>query len=113
MRAHTPSIATIGALGRPKSPRLAAQIDGDDASAAILEGITRIGITVTDLVKSVTGTVVMADPRLLTELVAEGIGLIDLALRVETGGGGEGWRHESHHEAGGKSQLKGLTHGDT
>ena len=90
MRTRTPLIAAIGALGSPKSPGLAAKIDGDDAGAAILEGITRIGVTVADLVEGVAGAVMIADPCFLTELVPERIGLIDFALRLKTGGGGEG-----------------------
>jgi len=113
VRARTPSIAAIGALGRPKGPRLAAKIDGDDASAAILESITGIGVTVADLIEGVAGALMIADPRFLTELVAERIGLIDFALRIKTGGRGEGRCDQSQHETGGEGQSRKLTHGGT
>ena len=113
MRTRTRSVAAVDLLGDAKVSQLGAKIDRDDAGTAILEGVARIGITIANFIQCVAGAVVIADPSLLTELVAERIGLIDLALRIETDGCGKRRRGESQHETSGERQSEGLTHRNT
>jgi len=107
------SVAAIDGLGGPEGPGLAAQVDGDDAGPAILERVAGIGVTVADLVEGFAGPVVVAEARFLAELEAKGVGLIDFALGIEAGRGGESRGCEGQREAGGNSEAKNVTHGNT
>lgn len=55
----------------------------------------------------------IAETRLLAELVAQGVGLIDLALGVEAGRRGEGRSRDDQGEAADDGEAKEMTHGNT
>lgn len=113
VRGRTRSIAAIDCLRRTERTRLAAQVDGDSAGAAILESIAGIGVAIADLIEDVAGPVPVAEAGFLSELVAQGAGLVDLALRVQASRSGEGRRCEAEREAGGQGEPERMTHGNT
>ncbi|KQP88179.1 hypothetical protein ASF57_08230 [Methylobacterium sp. Leaf117] len=100
-------------FGSPQSARFTAQVDSDNAGTTILECIPGIRIAVSDLVQRVTGAIVVAEPSLLAELEAERVGLIDFALRIETGRGCEGRSRETDQEHRAERKSKRVTHGNT
>jgi hypothetical protein len=83
VRRRTRSVAAIDFLGDPKSAQLTPQVDRYDALAALLECVPGIIVAVADFVERVADTVMVAEPRFLACLEAQGVRLIDLALGLE------------------------------
>ena len=112
------SVAAVDVLGDAQGAEFAAQIDRDDVGTAILEGVLGLVIAVTDLVEGVADPVVIAEPGLLSSLIAQGAGLLDLAAAVNAAGrrergGDEGDADEGSREAGESGVSHEVTHGQT
>ncbi len=86
VRGRTRSVAAVDFLGDPQAAQLAPQVDRQNTLAASFECVAGVVVAITDFIERVADTVVVAELRLLACLEAQGIGLIDLALSLETAG---------------------------
>jgi len=83
-------------------PQFIPKIDGDDPLATILESIAGIVVTIPYLVEGIANPVVITEPHVLADLVAQGRRLIDLPPRLDAGRSGQdrgrGHRTDDHAE---------------